>query len=902
MRNTGLNGMKRNAQKDIVRCICDFNPGIGDSICCDKCFVWQHMRCMGVHPNKVPKIYECDKCNPRPLDKEAAVQLQLLLQEESSSSDDEEDRAQAAVPRKSNNPKRSRKASSTSIKSEESSADIDDRSDCRRTYKEVKENMYSPSIKHRLEPRTEGLPSFGGSPPGVQRVQPQAAGYTSPRIQYPAPLHLLNHGPSKIVVTKHTLKLGAFISDFMGHFKQLSEYFEEVGGKSTLYKRPMNYVLHYPLLDICVDTREYGNIARFMRRSCHPNAHAKSYLQEGKLHIGIYAQELIAPNSEITIGFNFPVDHYQYTQTCSCSSSSCLVTKNNESLTVQATKKPFSRTNSMDSTHSEEAEHKKHRLSREEVKMQSYIQVIEKIERDEERKRVLSENLKSPTREPADPTEESGTPSRGNKSRRRKGSGKKGRRASGSSAAGNNASTTIAIATTIAPEHFTFEQDGAVKSCNSSPANSPRVPKPTIPAYTITEPILTQHHVRCNGYEADIQLRPISTAPTSRTRHNFQLKNSTSHITPIKVQRDGFIVPIHGSLINCKPKNNIAVYKTSKKRWLETFIQEGGSKCMSPAVSPRHLYSPTRENITPEKEMSSPASQVALKDTEGLEAATRTLNLSDDTLPSIDTTPTDQMDVTIPPPSMPSTIEFESSAHTSLVSSESCPANLSTIESNSVANTVTMEKKKRVSLADYRKRLQSRSSKTPSTPSETECKIEPVSPKPRPVFEPISPVPPESAASPQSSLLEEFSRPSLSETLSDESSHPSKIRKIDYSSSPSDKVSSEVQSSDSTEKPVNGAPHSYESPSHALSHDTFSKIKEILSQSNPGLMPSRNLNVSSLKTNLTMYDPNGSTVKQYHQFPGQYSEEMYSRDTKRLKPSVGHSEYPTKYYKESDKR
>ena len=40
--------------------------------------------------------------------------------------------------------------------------------------------------------------------------------------------------------------------------------------------------------------------------------------------------------------------------------------------------------------------------------------------------------------------------------------------------------------------------------------------------------------MRCNGYEADIQLRPISTAPTSRTRHNFQLKNSTSHITPIK--------------------------------------------------------------------------------------------------------------------------------------------------------------------------------------------------------------------------------------------------------------------------------------------------------------------------------------------------------------------------------
>ncbi|KAL5256668.1 hypothetical protein ACHWQZ_G011804 [Mnemiopsis leidyi] len=663
----------------------------------------------------------------------------------------------------------------------------------------------------------------------------------------------------------------------------------------------MNYVLHYPLLDICVDTREYGNIARFMRRSCHPNAHAKSYLQEGKLHIGIYALELISPNSEITIGFNFPVDQYMYAQTCSCSSSSCLVNKNNESLTVRA-KKPFSRTNSMDSINSED-DHKKHRMSREEVKMQSYIQVIEKIERDEERKRVLSENLKSPAREVADSTEDSNTPSRGSKSRRRKGSGKKGRRASGSSTAGN---TTSNIATTgKSPEHFTFEGDRAGNSNNNSPVTSPKVFKPSVPAYTIMEPVLTKHHVQCNGYEADIQLRPISTAPTSRTRKNFQLRSSSFHITPIKVQKDGFIVPIHGSLINNKPKTNVAVYKTSKKRWLETFIQEGANKCLSPVPSPKHIYSPSRENITPEKEVTSPGSQVALKDTESLEAATRTLNLSDDTLTTSDvvTSTADQMDVTFSEPSVHPPAEMDSTALPHLSSSESCSASVSVVSGDAgsaTPNPGTIEKKKRVTLADYRKRLQSRSSKTPSTSNEADCKVEPVSPKPRPVFEPISPVPQEKAVSPQSSLLEEFTRPSLSETISDESCHPNKIRKIDYSVSPTtDKVNNELQSCESTEKTSNGGPHSFDHPSHALSHDTFSKIKEILSQSNPGLMPSRNLNVSSLKTNLTMYDPNGSPVKQYHQYPGQYSDEMYSRDTKRLKPSV---EYPAKYYKESDKR
>ena len=300
---------------------------------------------------------------------------------------------------------------------------------------------------------------------------------------------------------------------------------------------------------------------------------------------------------------------------------------------------------------------------------------------------------------------------------------------------------------------------------------------------------------------------------------------------------------------------------------------------------------------------------MALKDTEGLEAATRTLNLSDETLPSVEmpSTSTIQMDVTVADPPAPFQTELDSTATPCTAPSEPCSTTVgvTTVESSSGTNTVTIDnKKKRVTLADYRKRLQSRSSKTPSVPSEPESKIEPVSPKPRPVFEPISPGPPERAASPQSSLLEEFTRPSLSETLSDESCHPSKIRKIDYSSSPSDKISSEVQSSDSTDKPINGALHSFNSASPVLSHEAFSKIKEMISQNNPGLMRSRNLNVSSpiLKTNLTMYDPNGSSVKQYHQFPGQYSDEMYSRDTKRLKPSVGHSEYPTKYYKESDKR
>ena len=81
----------------------------------------------------------------------------------------------------------------------------------------------------------------------------------------------------------------------------------------------------------------------------------------------------------------------------------------------------------------------------------------------------------------------------------------------------------------------------------------------------------------------------------------------------ISVRKDGFIVPVHGSLLASKMKNSIPVYKTSKKRWLESFIKEGGA-CKSPIQSPKYsLLSPSKDYTIPDKEDNfSPISQVIL--------------------------------------------------------------------------------------------------------------------------------------------------------------------------------------------------------------------------------------------------------------------------------------------------
>ena len=162
---------------------------------------------MGIHPKKVPQVYECEMCNPRPLDKQAAIQSQRMLQEEDATTSEEEEEEEVRPAKVSNNRKgkRSNKSSSNSTESEDSS-------ELHRPYKEIRENMYSPSVRHRVEPRTEGLPSFGSSPPGLARDHPRA-GFSPQRIQYPAALQITHHGTSKIVVNRQPLKSGAFVTD-----------------------------------------------------------------------------------------------------------------------------------------------------------------------------------------------------------------------------------------------------------------------------------------------------------------------------------------------------------------------------------------------------------------------------------------------------------------------------------------------------------------------------------------------------------------------------------------------------------------------------------------------------------------------------------------------------------------
>ena len=213
----------------------------------------------------------------------------------------------------------------------------------------------------------------------------------------------------------------------------------------------------------------------------------------------------------------------------------------------------------------------------------------------------------------------------------------------------------------------------------------------------------------------------------------------------------------------------------------------------------------------------------------------------------------------------------------------------------------TIEKKKKVSLADYKKRLQSRGSKTRESVA-SDISIESKSdkensPRLKPVFEPISPEDADRYLQ-SSSLLEEFSKPSLSETLSTESLHPHKIRRLDGSknsevfafskslsalSSPLSINSPQTTDTKVSDTPpysiCNGGHHTIgSSPPTSITDDTFTKIKEILTRNN---VPTASNITTVVKNNRSLYDNSYSL----------HPENKYTQDPKRLKSSISNNDY-----------
>ncbi|XP_017553371.1 histone-lysine N-methyltransferase SETD5 isoform X2 [Pygocentrus nattereri] len=136
----------------------------------------------------------------------------------------------------------------------------------------------------------------------------------------------------KILRAARDLEPDTLIIEYRGKV-MLKQQFEVNG---HFFKKPYPFVLFYSKfneVDMCVDARTFGNDARFIRRSCTPNAEVRHMIAEGMIHLCIYAVTQISKDSEVTISFDYEFNSCNYKVDCAChkGNQNCPVQKHNQS-------------------------------------------------------------------------------------------------------------------------------------------------------------------------------------------------------------------------------------------------------------------------------------------------------------------------------------------------------------------------------------------------------------------------------------------------------------------------------------------------------------------------------------------------------------------------------------------
>ncbi|CAG9785241.1 unnamed protein product [Diatraea saccharalis] len=348
-----------------TRCICDFTHDDGYMICCDRCGEWQHVDCMGIDRQNIPDIYMCELCQPRPVDRRHARAIQLRKREElsaigaASDTDSSESSRLPGQRRKrlltvttytntsgscvttynsslpvlpplpqptltlpKRGPKRPKKAEiirkgakrklvekrvkrkkEMMLNRNKYNSNVSNQSHWQDSYELAMTNHYSPELRAKIMKYSSKI----GNTPNVSSAITAHFCTTVP------------HAGGKILIATKDLKENSPIIELRGKYMLSTQHRPQLQNSARAgSQKPGPFVFFYRLpkdnTQICIDTRTYGNEARFVRRSCKPNAELQHCIIKGALHVYLVTIGIIQSDTEITVGH----DSDGSKQPCAC--------------------------------------------------------------------------------------------------------------------------------------------------------------------------------------------------------------------------------------------------------------------------------------------------------------------------------------------------------------------------------------------------------------------------------------------------------------------------------------------------------------------------------------------------------------------------------------------------------
>jgi PHD-finger len=305
---------------DSISCICGSSYDDGFSIACDDCSRWCHAACFDIVEGEVPEEWRCWVCVPRPVDRERAREMQrvrrdqqqrVAVEREREASQRRKtspgvDRKQPQNRKTSAGDKRKRRSSILSVQQpttpmsaappempatdEDMYVDISE--PWTHSYVHIDHDIVPSPVTRKKLVAWRGVTALSPFEP-LAAIHPiptpsdnsfpfPTQPTPTPPPQTPTPPTLLRP-PSYSIHTTHPVPSNTPIAPYTSTITPSSTYLADPLNAYAHLGMPKPFVhLLGPPLDLALDARITGGVARFVRSGCWPNAVLRPVLCKGE--------------------------------------------------------------------------------------------------------------------------------------------------------------------------------------------------------------------------------------------------------------------------------------------------------------------------------------------------------------------------------------------------------------------------------------------------------------------------------------------------------------------------------------------------------------------------------------------------------------------------------------------